>query len=541
MNKKKIIISNYDSLDNPYYGGGGSIQSHLLAQSLVSTYDVTVVCGAYPGAKNKIIHNVTYHYIGFRKAGPIVGQILFSLLLPIYALKETYDLWIENFVPPHSSNFIPLFSKKPVIGVSTISNAEDFSKKYHIPFHVIEKFGISTYKHIIALTNETKNKMRKINPRADIAIIPPAIDTDRFTRTSTEKDFVLYMGRLDIYQKGLDVLIKAWKEIEPMRGKTKLYIAGSGTKKDTEFIKKLIEENRVSKSIKLLGKISGARKKQYLSSCRFFIAPSRFETFGISILEAMASGKAVICTDIDGYRWIPSDAAIKAVPGDIQSLVHAFQIFIADPRKKNSIAQYALRCISKKYSLRVTLKKYQEYIADVMGNVHSYDENSKSKSLIFFIVDAIRKAFSQKNFAIHTPPRKIGKYTFLRQIAKESAFNDFYVSCYENGRSNVFVKSWIGSQNALQFYFLKNEFNTSKILYQKLRQTGAALKIPRPLEWIENDQCASAIYEYVNGKNLSSYPVTFQLQVYQNIWSELQKVSLVLSNHEKSFFIKRKT
>ena len=123
-----------------------------------------------------------------------------------------------------------------------------------------------------------------------------------------------------MYQKGLDVLIEAWKEIEKINKKTKLYIAGSGTKNDTKALEQLIAASKLSESIKLIGKVSGKDKNYYLSSCKFFIAPSRFETFGISVLEALAAGKAVLCTDIEGFEWISNTCSFKVNSNNISKL-----------------------------------------------------------------------------------------------------------------------------------------------------------------------------------------------------------------------------
>ena len=111
MKKKTIIMSNYDSLKNLYYAGGGAVQTHRLGKALRNEYNVMVICGAYPGSQDETIDGVRYRYIGFKHAGPLAGQLLFSLLLPLYALKERYDLWIENFVPPHSTNLFQYLQK----------------------------------------------------------------------------------------------------------------------------------------------------------------------------------------------------------------------------------------------------------------------------------------------------------------------------------------------------------------------------------------------------------------------------------------------
>lgn len=48
-----------------------------------------------------------------------------------------------------------------------------------------------------------------------------------------------------------------------------------------------------------------------LANCLFVVVPSRFESFGVVVLEGLAVGKALVCFDIDGFSWVPEDLCIK--------------------------------------------------------------------------------------------------------------------------------------------------------------------------------------------------------------------------------------
>src|SRR3989344_7293123 len=154
----KIIISIYDSINNPYYRGGGAYAAHEIAKRLAKKHLITVICGAYKNSKDQVIDGVNYKHIGFKFTGPKLSQLIFSLLLPFYAMRSNFDIWLENFQAPHSTGFIPLFTKKPVIGITTTLHAEDFFKKYKIPFHFIERMGIKTYQHLIVLNQSLERK-----------------------------------------------------------------------------------------------------------------------------------------------------------------------------------------------------------------------------------------------------------------------------------------------------------------------------------------------------------------------------------------------
>ena len=110
--KKKIIFSTYDDVDNPYYGGGGAHAISEIAKRLASFFDVTIITANYPGGKNIRKDGIRYKRIGPSFVDPRTGQLIFSLLLPWYARHEEYDIWFESFTPPFSTSFVPLFTKK---------------------------------------------------------------------------------------------------------------------------------------------------------------------------------------------------------------------------------------------------------------------------------------------------------------------------------------------------------------------------------------------------------------------------------------------
>jgi glycosyltransferase involved in cell wall biosynthesis len=112
--------------------------------------------------------------------------------------------------------------------------------------------------------------------------------------------FVLFVGRFDVYMKGLDLLVPAWADTLASRG-IDLVLAGRGSATDIATLRGLVPAE-LSSRLRLESSISGERKRELLSTCLFFASPSRFEGFGIAALEANAAGCAVLATDNDGFR-----------------------------------------------------------------------------------------------------------------------------------------------------------------------------------------------------------------------------------------------
>lgn len=326
---RNLIISNYDDLLNPYYAGGGAQAIHQIAKRLSGYFKVRVITGSYPHAVNQVIDRVEYIRIGLSWTGGRVSQLIFQSLLPLYAMTESYDLWVESFTPPFSTAFLPHFTAKPVVGLVHMLAAKDMERKYKIPFSYIERFGIKQYKHLIVLTEQMKIGLRLLNPKADIKVIPNGVEKMVYP-VSDSKKYILYLGRLEFDQKGLDLLLEAFNLVKAIVA-NKLVIAGSGSKQDTDKIVNKIRDLDLSDKVELIGRISGKEKQVILQQALAVVVPSRFETFSLVALEALANSIPLICFDIDGLKWLPDNCVVKVAPYDYSAFGAAIISVLQNP------------------------------------------------------------------------------------------------------------------------------------------------------------------------------------------------------------------
>lgn len=365
--KRSITFSNYDEPKNPYYGGGGALSNQKIAAFLSKNYKVQILCGKYPNSKDYSCDGVNYKHVGLSLGGPLLGQVVFYLILPWYALFSKSDLWLETFIPPCSVGFIPLFFKGKVIGVTSLLNAEFFSKKYKLPFHFVERFGLKYYKNIIALNEESKVYIKKYSPLTDVIVIPRGVSEDYFKIKRGNKYNILFLGRFDIFQKGLDLLIKSWINVVEKQRKAKLYIYGKGTENDERQLEDLINREKLNKNIFVEGWVEGKEKMKEIKSSEIVVCPSRFEGFNNTALEALASGRCVICYDIDGLKWIKDDIAKKVKPYD--SVLFSKEIIeIITNEKERKVLSVNARKFAKKYSWQNVIAIYQNLIEMLLRN-----------------------------------------------------------------------------------------------------------------------------------------------------------------------------
>lgn len=362
MRKKHIVFSTYDDIDNPYYGGGGAYAVHEIAKELARDNFVTVVTGNYPNAKEVIRDGVKYKRIGLSFGGPWLGQIIYHLNLVFLLLTLRFDVWIESFTPPFSTSFLPLFTKKPIIGLVHMLAGADMRRKYKIPFDLVERVGLKFYSHYIVMSQDQKKRILSIAPQAEVAVIPNGV-TSLFDNRTRKKKIILFIGRIEVDQKGLDLLLTSFEKLKQKQD-YRLVIAGSGTVSEENKLIKLINDKKLSKNVSLVGRVEGAKKKNLFNSATLIVICSRFETFSLVALESFSSKTPVVCFDIEGFSWVQKTIAKKINPFDVNAMAAAIAELLEDKGKRDAMAKRAYT-FSQAYTWRAASEKYKYFIYSV--------------------------------------------------------------------------------------------------------------------------------------------------------------------------------
>lgn len=361
---KKIIISSYDDLKNPVYAGGGAQAVHQLAKRLAEKFEITVITGVYKNSKDEIIDNVKYARVGSDLFGHKIGQLLYQFSLLKYARTNDFDLWIESTTPPFTFSSLPLFSKKPVISWVNMLCSYDMQRKYKLNFRSIEEKLCKLYKYIITPTGWVKNEIYKMNPNADVSIITPGFESyskNNVVLKKELKNYLLFIGRIEIDQKGLDLLIQS---ISIAGENTKVIIAGMGSKKEEKLLNKLITEYNVGTKCILVGRIGGNEKEILLSNVKAVIIPSRFETFSLTALEAIMHKKPIICFNIPQLEWISKEYSVKITPFNIHSMAAAIDNILTTKTKEKKVI-YKNQNILNSYTWENTAKNFESYFLKI--------------------------------------------------------------------------------------------------------------------------------------------------------------------------------
>jgi glycosyltransferase involved in cell wall biosynthesis len=361
--RQQVVISSFDSPGDPRYGGGGAAVVEMLAHWLAGHFQVTVVTAARRG-RISMRDGVRYRSLPVGWAGPRASQLLFHALLPMTARRIPHDLWIESFTPPFSTSFLPLFTPARVVGFAQNLSADAMTRRYRLPFFLIERFGLRFYRDIVVLNPADQARVRRYSPAARVVVIPNCIDQQPLAgKQPGQGTHILFLGRVGFWEKGLDLLLAAYER----SGVTMpLLLAGRGIPTDERKLAGLLAVT--SARIQWLGQADGQRKRDLLADCAFLVLPSRYETFGLAALEAMSYGKPVVHFDLPSLQWMDGDVRVR--PFDVGALAHELRTLADDQPRRRELGQVA-HAAATHYGLEQTAQRYLALVQQLLPAEHA--------------------------------------------------------------------------------------------------------------------------------------------------------------------------
>ena len=177
-------------------------------------------------------------------------------------------------------------------------------------------------------------------------VIPNGVDIERFHPAVLPFDAwrepgrvnLLFVGRLDP-RKGVQLLLDAMPEVvERTSGRARLLVVGDS------YLRQKFENSvpaGLRKHVRFLGHVPSADLPRWYATGDVFVSPaSGNESFGIVLLEAMACGRAVVASDIPGYRSVvvPEVNGLMFPPGDRAALARTLAALVDDPERRQALA-----------------------------------------------------------------------------------------------------------------------------------------------------------------------------------------------------------
>jgi glycosyltransferase involved in cell wall biosynthesis len=240
-----------------------------------------------------------------------------------------------------------------------------FNKRREIrALYGIEKWSYSKYDRIICVSEMTRKSLESWMPalKPKLTVIHGGIVVKAAARQEEPYYDAILVGSLRGREKGVDLFIKALKKIESSISRA--VILGDGVLKD-EFVA-LRDSLDLTDKIEFAGNVENVN--EYLAKSRLFVLPSRWEGFGLAIIEAMAARLPVVASNIGGIPEIITDGkdGILVPVEDVDALSRSMLGILEDKEKAAALGENAYNTVVERFSMQVFSKKMNTLYREVV-------------------------------------------------------------------------------------------------------------------------------------------------------------------------------
>jgi glycosyltransferase involved in cell wall biosynthesis len=226
----------------------------------------------------------------------------------------------------------------------------------------INRFAMDHADVHIALSEATREEVRKFLGVQKCAVIGNGLDTKKFTPLDLPKTFdVAFLGRL-APQKGVDVLLEAWSEVVRNSPGSRMVLLGGGEPKEVSVYKSMARDLRLEKNVTFAGFVEDDEIVRVLNSSRLFVFPSRKEGFAQAVSQAMGCGLCCILSDIPPLREVYGRAAVFSPVDDSHALAEEISSMLGSDEERKLYGKKA-RQLAETFSWENTVKRELEEIS----------------------------------------------------------------------------------------------------------------------------------------------------------------------------------
>ncbi|CAN5165409.1 hypothetical protein BH24GEM2_BH24GEM2_14380 [soil metagenome] len=340
----RVLHCIYDDPGNPWVAGGGAVRVRELYRRLQGDVEVTVASGNFPGARDEAIQGVRYVRLG--------TPISYALSRWTYARRAShmlrtapYDVAVFDF-----SVYTPLSlpRKRPlVLTVHHVTGPTARARWGHVIGSAVAGAERRTIRQARWITSTSLATLEALRPLArkdaEITLVTAGVPDELFELFRREEDFLLFFGRMDWFQKGLDTLLEAFRLLVKMHPGIQLVLAGRG--KDAERVERRSRELGIAHNVQLVGSVSDEERVRLFAGARVLLMPSRFEGFGMVAAEAMAAGVPLVAAAAGSLPEVVDapHGGVLVPPGDAADFADAVNKILQDSGRRASLSFSARR------------------------------------------------------------------------------------------------------------------------------------------------------------------------------------------------------
>ncbi|MFD9439414.1 glycosyltransferase [Streptomyces sp. NPDC060006] len=362
-------------VSQPVDGGVARVVTDLARAQLAAGAEVTVVCPAAGGlaAAAEALGSGVRHWHATRSPGPWLAQ-------EVRALRQIVREVRPDVVHAHSAK-AGLAARLALRGqVPTVfqPHAWSFEAVGGITGMVAlnwERLGVRWASRVVCVSEAERRTGQRSGVRGRWSVIPNGIDLTGFHPAPVDTvraaipllegvdpaaPLVVCVGRL-CRQKGQDVLLEAWREVTRRVPDARLVLVGDGP--DARALRAAAPA-----SVLFAGAVTDA--VPWYQAADLVVLPSRWEGMALAPLEAMACGRPVVITDVDGAREsLPPGQGPRCLvpPERPDALAAAVAELLLDPLLRESLGHQGRRHVTTTHDVRRTAAAVADVYRELIG------------------------------------------------------------------------------------------------------------------------------------------------------------------------------
>jgi len=256
----------------------------------------------------------------------------------------------------------------PVVLHNNFAHLDDLVAKSKVHESIVRKcYSDAAQVHCVS-HDMARNITEWTDGQANVRVLFNPVPAEEFPwsgpRGARDEPVVLFMGRVG-ERKGIFDLIEAWPSVVEACPRARLRVGGDG---DLDRLHERVDALDLADSVEVLGWISGEDRLEAYAEADVYCLPSYAEGLPISVLEAMASGLAVVSTTVDGIpdAVVEGETGFLLEPGDREGTADRLVRLLKDVEQRDRFGVAARHRVEQVFDgdiLAATLRRYWEELS----------------------------------------------------------------------------------------------------------------------------------------------------------------------------------
>ncbi len=386
---KIALVSPYD------FAYPGGVCNHISCLERYFTrlgHEVKIIA---PASKAVSTFGDRFIPIGKPRPLPVSGSIARITLSPWLSSRVKPVLEREKFDICHFHEPLMPMLCTTVLRLSEAPNVGTFHASGGKPWYsfgtpvgkIILKKWVAKLDGKIAVSEPAREYVNNHFP-GDYTIIPNGVDAKHFSPTTPPiEEFadgklnILFIGRLE-KRKGLDYLLEAYRQVKQEIPNSRLIVVGPGIRLRHKYEKRVMRNGL--RDVVFIGYASYRDLPRYYRTAHIVCSPATGrESFGIILLEAMAAGRPVVASDIEGYnRVVTHGSEGLLVPSkNAEKLAQALISLMTDETLRQQMGENG-RLKALDYDWEIIAQRVVDYYLSVLNGPRRKEETKETRAIL---------------------------------------------------------------------------------------------------------------------------------------------------------------